>query len=60
MFEERSQRLDDGNEDCLRNQAAESRERLKAIYAADLQEYEARHKALSNYGASSIYVQQNN
>ncbi len=46
-------------EDCLRNQPADSCETLKAIYAADLQEYEARHKAFSNYGASRVYVQQN-
>jgi hypothetical protein len=47
-------------ETCVRaadnlNQCAKE----KAIYDADLDEYEARHKALHRYGASSTTVIQN-
>ena len=47
-------------EDCLR--AAESTDQCakeKAVYDADLAEYEARHKAASRYGASSININNN-
>jgi len=48
-------------EDCLR--AAENVDQCtkeKAVYDADLAEYEARHKAASRYGASNIKINNNN
>lgn len=46
-------------EQCVR--AAEKLDQCakeKAIYDADLAEYEARHKAAARYGASSVTVRQ--
>jgi len=44
-------------EECLRAaEKANQCSKEKAIYDADLAEYEARHKAISRYGASSTTV----
>jgi hypothetical protein len=45
-------------EACLHSQPETSCENLKQIYEADLSEYEARHKAASNYGATRVNVYQ--
>jgi hypothetical protein len=44
-------------EQCLRaSESVNQCSKEKAIYDADLAEYEARHKAVSRYGASSVTV----
>jgi len=47
----------DAYEQCIRAaEKVDQCEKEKAIYDADLAEYEARHKALSRYGASSTTI----
>ncbi len=47
-------------ESCLRSTIAETNcYKEKAIYETDLAEYEARQRALSHYGASSVTVNSN-
>jgi hypothetical protein len=46
-------------EQCIRAaEKVDQCEKEKAIYDADLAEYEARHKAAARYGASSVIVNQ--
>jgi hypothetical protein len=47
-------------EACLRNApSVDQCSKEKAIFDADLAEYEARHKAMSRYGASRVIVNNN-
>jgi hypothetical protein len=47
-------------EQCIRGaEKLDQCEKEKAIYDADLTEYEARHKAVSRYGASTTTINNN-
>lgn len=47
-------------EQCIReSQQVSQCDKEKAIYDADLAEYEARHKAMSRYGASTVNINSN-